>query len=221
MLRYRLVLLEECGEVLLLLPAPHGGFLYESVCVLPGEALVHERKHHLLRVIKPVAPLHVLLHPLRVDVHSLYDARHPLEHVVGKYGAVGDNNPFNGGVRDVAFVPEGDVLEPGKGVCPQHPRQAGEVLASHGVSLVRHRGGALLPLGERLLGLEHLGPLKVPYLHGYLFHSRAEHRERREVFGVAVALNDLCGHGLDTEAEFLQDCLFELRRDVRECAHRS
>jgi hypothetical protein len=59
------------------------------------------------------------------------------------------------------------------------------------VSLVRHRGRALLAGLEFLLGLAHLGPLPVPYLKRHLFQRRGHDRERAKIFGITVALNDL------------------------------
>jgi hypothetical protein len=68
-------------------------------------------------------------------------------------------------VRDVALVPQRDVLEPGLQVPAQHPRQPAELLRLDRVALVRHRARALLlALAEGLLGLAHLGALQVPDL---------------------------------------------------------
>ena len=64
--------------------------------------------------------------------------------VVEQDRRVGQDDPLDRGVRDVALVPERDVLEAGLGVAAQHAREAGDLLGLDRVALVRHRRGALL-----------------------------------------------------------------------------
>ena len=124
-------------------------------------------------------------------------------------------------MRDVALVPEGDVLERGLRVAADHAGEAGDLLGGDGVALVRHRGRALLLLGEELLSLAHLGALQVANLGGDLVQRRAEDGERGDVGGVPVALDYLCCDGHRLEAQLRADGLFVLRLEVAEGAHRA
>ena len=63
-------------------------------------------------------------------------------------GGVRQDDPLGRGVADVAFVPQGDVLEPDLGVAAQQSGQAGHVLRPDRVALVGHGRRALLALGE-------------------------------------------------------------------------
>ena len=121
----------------------------------------------------------------------------PGEREIERDGGVRPDHPLDRRVRDVALVPERHVLERRHGVAAHQPREPGQVLRQHRVPLMRHGRGALLPLAEIFLGLEHLGPLQMPDL-GRQPLDRARHDgERREIDGVAVARDDLGRHRLD------------------------
>ena len=81
------------------------------------------------------------------------------------------------------------------------PRQADDLLAPDRVALVRHRRRALLALGERLLDLADLGLLEAADLERELLERRGGDGERRQQFGVAIALDDLRRHRRRLEAE--------------------
>ena len=143
------------------------------------------------------------------------------EHVVGERARVGEDHPLDRRVRDVALVPQRDVLEPGAEVPAQHPRQPAELLALHRVALVRHRRGALLlPGPERLLHLAHLGALQVADLRRELLDARADARARVEQLRVPVAREHL-RRGHRREAELRADVLLDERVDVRVRADRA
>ena len=95
--------------------------------------------------------LQVLPRARRVDDEAQWRARwrsrrrYPVSSI-----ASGRTTRSTGAVRDVALVPERDVLEPGDEVAAHDPREPAQPLGADGVALVRHRRGALLPLGERL-----------------------------------------------------------------------
>ena len=113
------------------------------------------------------------------------------QQIVNERGGVGQDHALGGGVRDVALVPEGDVLEAGLGIAAHHAREAADLLAGHGVALVRHGGGALLLFAEELFRFADFGALQVANLGGDLVQRRGNDGERAEVVRVAVALNDL------------------------------
>ena len=72
------------------------------------------------------------------------DRREGRDHVVGEDHRVGEDDPLDGGMRDVALVPERDVFEAGLQIAAQHAREPAELLALDRVALVRHRARALL-----------------------------------------------------------------------------
>ena len=96
--------------------------------------------------------------------------------------------------------------------------EPGEVLGQHRVALVRHGGGALLPFGEELLGLEHLGALEVADLDRQPLDRGGDHGERREEHGVTVAGDDLGRDRLDRQPHLLGDVFLDVRIDVGEGA---
>ena len=106
-------------------------------------------------------------------------------------GRVGADHALDRRVRDVALVPERDVLERGAGVGAQQARDAAQVLGQDRVLLVRHRRRALLPLAERLRRLAHLGALPVADGDRQPLDGGAQPRQRQEVGGVPVARHDL------------------------------
>ena len=116
------------------------------------------------------------------------------QHVVGELQRVGEDDALHRRVRDVALVPQRDVLEPGLQVAAQHAGEAAELLGLHRVALVRHRARALLGAGaERLLDLADLGALEVADLGGERLDGGAHRRARVEQLGVAVAGDHLRG----------------------------
>ena len=122
------------------------------------------------------------------------DAREAAEHVIERDEAVGQDDALDRRVRDVALVPQRDVLERRHRVAAQQPRQADDLLAADRVALVRHRRRALLPLAERLLDLADLGLLQAANLERELLERRGGDRQRRHQLGVAIALDDLRRH---------------------------
>jgi hypothetical protein len=114
-----------------------------------------------------------------------------------------------------------DVLERGLRVRPQQAREAAQVLAQHGVLLVRHRRAALLAGPEPLLGLADLGALPVPHAERDLLDRGAEQGERAQHLGVAVARDDLGRDGLGLKAELVERLGLDLRVKVAVHADRA
>ena len=91
-------------------------------------------------------------------------------------------------VRDVALVPQRDILERSLQVAAQHAREARQLLGLDRIPLVRHRARALLlAFAERLLDFTHLGALEVADLERERLDRRAERRARVHDLGVPVA----------------------------------
>ena len=124
-------------------------------------------------------------------------------------------------MRDVALVPERDVLERRVAVAANQPRQADDLLAADRVALVRHRRRALLPLRERLLDLADLGLLQAADFERELLERRGGDGQRRQQFGVAIALNHLRRDRRRLETEAPADVGFDRRAaDARTCRPR-
>ena len=113
-------------------------------------------------------------------------------------------------MRDVALVPERDVLEPDDRRAAHDAREPADALGDDGVPLVRHRRRALLPAAERLLHLGDLGAREMPDLERELVERRRDDRERGQQLGVAVALEDLRRRRRRLEAEPLAGDALEL-----------
>ena len=181
----------ELAEVELLLPRAHRRALDEAVGVVAREAGLDERVEHALAEEEEVARLEVPAHPLGPHDEALDEPGEAVEHVVEREERVGDDDALGRGVRDVALVPERDVLEADERVRPDDAREPADPLGDDRVPLVRHRRRALLAAAERLLHLADLGAREVPDLERERVERGGDDRERRQQLGVAVALEDL------------------------------
>ena len=133
-------------------------------------------------------------------------------HVVEQDRRVGQDHALGARVRDVALVPQRDVLDARLRVPAQHAREAADALAHDRVALVRHRARALLlPRAERLLGLADLRALEVADLGREALEPRAGERDRLQQRGVAVARDDLRGDRLGGEHEAGEHARLEVR----------
>jgi adenylosuccinate lyase len=173
------------------------------------------------RNLEPAAGVEVAAHALGVDHEAAHDLRHAPQHVVEGEEAVGDDHALDGRMRDVALVPERDVLVRGHAVGADQPRQADDLFAADRIALVRHRRRALLPLGKRLLDLADFGLLQTADFERGFLERRSADGERRQQFGVAIALNDLRGDRRRLQAKRATHVRFDGRRQVRKCADRS
>jgi hypothetical protein len=104
------------------------------------------------------------------------------------------------------------------GITAMRTRRArpGQVLRQDRVALVGHGRRALLPLGEELLGLQHLGPLHVADLDGDVLDGGRDHAQRGEEHRVPVARDDLRRDRLGAQAQFLADMFLDRRVDIGE-----
>ena len=157
-----------------------------------------------------MARLEVPAHALLANDEPFDEPREAVEHVVDGEEGVGNDDALGGGVRDVALVPERDVLEADDGCSAHDTGQPADALGDDGVPLVRHRRRALLPAAERLLHLGDLRAREVPDLERELVERRRDDRERGQQLGVPVALEDLRRRRRRLEAEPLARAALEL-----------
>ncbi len=148
----------------------------------------------------------ILLHVLRIDHQLVDDAGQPRQREIERHRGVRPDHALDRGMRDVALVPERHVLQRRQRIGAHHARQAGEVLRQHRIALVRHGRGALLPLGEELLRLQHLGALQMADFGGQPLDRGGDDAERGEIHGVAVARDDLGRDRLDCRPMALATC---------------
>jgi hypothetical protein len=108
-----------------------------------------------------VGELQVLPHAHRVDDHPLDEREHPPLHVIEQRRRVGQGDPLDRRVGDVALVPQRDVLQAGARVAAQQAGEPRYLLGPDGIALVGHRAGSLLTGRERLTDLRQLGAGEV------------------------------------------------------------
>ena len=142
--------LEQGEEIALALPDLHGVLLHQLVGVLARHALLRQRDQHALRMHQPAEPVEVLAHVAGID-HELVDhAGEPVEREIERHRGVRPDHALDRGMRNVALVPERDVLHRRHRIGAHHAGEPGEVLRQHRVALVRHGRGALLALRRRI-----------------------------------------------------------------------
>ena len=155
---------DELAEVDLLVARAHRVALHEAVRIVAREPGLDEREQHALAEEQVVARVEVAPHPLGTDDEALDQPGEPGEHVVECEERVRDYDTLGRRVRDVALVPESDVLEADSGSRADDAREPTDPLGDHRVPLVRHRRGALLAAAERLLDLGDLRACQVANL---------------------------------------------------------
>ena len=111
----------------------------DFVGLLAVHAFLDEGEEDALGEGEAVAGLEVFAHAFGVDLKTADDEGEEVEHVVEEGAGVREDDPLDGGVRDVALVPEGDILEGGDGVAAEEAGEAGDALALLGVAFVGHR----------------------------------------------------------------------------------
>ena len=146
----------------------------QLVGLLAREAAPRQLEQDRPREYHAARSREVLAHPLGIDHHAVDDARETAQHVIERDEAVGQDDALDRRVRDVALVPQRDVLERRHGVAANQAREADDLLAADRVALVRHRRRALLPLGERLFDFADFGLLQPANLERELLERRRE-----------------------------------------------
>jgi hypothetical protein len=121
-------------------------------------------------------------------------------------------------VRDVALVPERDVLQRRGDHAANQTGEAGQVLAQHRVALVRHRRGALLAGEKILLGFQTSVRCRWRISVARRSIEEAMTPSVAEEHGVPIARDDLGGDRLGLQPELFGDIFLDLRVDIGEGA---
>src|SRR6185369_16039408 len=133
----------------------------------------------------------------------------------------GADEPLDRGVRDIALVPEGYVLQRRGDRRADHAGEPGEVFGQDRVALVRHGRRALLARREVFLRFQHFGALEVADLDGEAFDRAGDDAERGEEHRVAIARDNLGADRLGAQPQLFGDIFLHRRIDVGEGADRA
>src|ERR1044071_5527131 len=114
-------------------------------------------------------------------------------------------------MRDVALVPQRDILETNDTICADHARDPADALRDDRIALVRHCARTLLTFRETLLRLANLGALPVTNVQSKLLQRRRDDRECRQILGIDVSLNDLGRYRRGLQPEPRTNTLFNRR----------
>lgn len=195
-------------------PGSHGGALDSLIGVLAGHASVGEFQQDGLTPPEPQGEVHIALHVLGIDGQVAYESGQQHQHVVEQGAGIRKDDPLRAGMTDVALMPKGDIFHGSLGIAAQNARKAAKPLPGNRVTLVRHGGATLLPLGESLLDLQDFRALEVAEFGGPAVDAAADERDRRHELGMTVALDDLSGNIRGLEAELFADVGLDLGIEV-------
>ena len=120
-------------------------------------------------------------------------------------------------MRDIALVPERDVLHRGNRHAAHKPREAGQILGQHRIALMRHAEEPSAR-GKIFFRLENLRALKMTDFDREPFDRRRHDGERRKKRRVAVARNDLRRDRLDGQSHLMRHMVFDARINIGESA---
>src|SRR6266487_5840443 len=101
----------ELAEVRLLFPGAHRVPLDQPVGVVAAKPGVNEREEEAVAEDEPMTRLEIAPHALWIDDESAHDPGEPVQHVVEREERVRNHDTLCGRLGDIAFVPEGHVLE--------------------------------------------------------------------------------------------------------------
>lgn len=208
-------------EILALEPALHGVALHPAVRRVAVRALRDERQEHPRAVDEAAGHIQVGKHLFRIDEELVDELRRLVQDVVESGGRVGEDHALHGGVGNVSLVPERDVFKSRYGVALDETGHAADAFASHGISLVGHRGGAFLFRAEIFFRFPHFRPLEVAHFEGDLGQGGGNDGERRHVFRVMVALHHLRRDVFAAEAHLFAHVFFHIGIDIRIGADRA
>src|SRR3989441_7298039 len=123
-------------------------------------------------------------------------------------------------MRNIALVPERNVLESGLRVRAHHAGKSTDLLASNWIPLVRHCRRALLLFAEVFFGFSNFGALKMANFRGDFVERAGYHGKSSEISRMAVALNNLRRNCGSFQSQARADFFFQLRAEVGKGADR-
>ena len=208
-------------EIFAFFPDAHGVALDVFVSVLAADAFLSQCEQNTLGMNKAPELVEVVHHIFGVDDEFFDDAGQTGERKVERDGCVWCDAAFDGGMRNITFVPERDVFHRRDHGHADEAGKARQVLGQNRVALVRHGRRAFLALGEEFFGFKHFGALHVAYFNRDVFDRAGDDAECREEHGVTVAGDDLGRDRFGDEAKFFTDVGLNCGVDVREGSNRA
>ena len=214
-----------CGDVLVFFeqgeeglfaaafPDFHGVALDNTIGVLAANARLGQGEQDALGEDEAAGFFQIILHRFGVDEELVDYTCQPCEGEIERHARVRADVALYGRVRDIAFVPERDVLHGGNDHRAHEAGEARQVFGEDRVALVRHGRRALLARREKFLRFSDFGSLEVADFGGEVFNRAGDHAEGREEHGVAVAGDNLRGHGFGLEAHLFGDVFLHFRGD--------
>ena len=124
-------------------------------------------------------------------------------------------------MRNIAFVPKRDVFQTDDRICANRPRHSADSFRQNRIAFVRHSRRTFLSGFEFFLRFADFRALPMPNLQREFFQRRRDYSQRRKIFGVTVALNDLRRNRREADSEFRANSLFNVRVEMRECPDRA
>ena len=109
-------------------PNRHRIPLDELVGVLAASAFLRERDQKPLRANEPAEPVEILHHVLGIDQQFLDEAGEAVQREVKRHRRVRRHHPLGRGVRDIALMPQHDILHGRCHIGANHARETGEIL---------------------------------------------------------------------------------------------
>ena len=177
-----------------------------------------KREQYALRIVQAAHAVDRAHHVFRIDDQVFHDVREAMKGKIEMDRCIRPDATLDGRVRDITFVPKGDVLECRGDRRADKTGEARQVFSQDRVALVGHGRRAFLTGGEELLRFQHFRALEVAHFRGEAFDGGGNYAEGREIHRVAVARDDLRRDRLDGEAELGGNVRFDLRVDIGECA---
>src|SRR3989475_7756525 len=123
-------------------------------------------------------------------------------------------------MRNIALVPERNVLESGLRVRAHHAGKSTDLLASNWIPLVRHCRRAFLIFAEEFFRFAHFGALEMANFRGDFVERAGYHGKSSEISRMAIALNNLRRNCGSFQSQARADFFFQLRAKVGQCADR-
>ena len=108
-------------------------------------------------------------------------------------------------MRDIAFMPQRDILEGSLSIRPDHAGETADLLAHDWVFLVGHGRRTLLALREVLAGFTHLSTLQMSNFQRYFFKAGAQNSQSSDEVGVPIAPEMKKISGFVTQCFYGQD----------------
>ena len=112
--------------------------LHQAICVFARHAGLCEIEEELSAENQAAAALEVLQHAIRINQECVDQASGFVQQVIHENCRIGKNNSLNRRMRDVALVPQWDILQCCLRIRAHYACQSADLFACDRIALVRH-----------------------------------------------------------------------------------